>query len=238
MKGNRTASWHPFPILWTIFSVIMLLKMGAYPRVWHYGFILAMPTFLTAVYFLTWQLPRLLEPRGVHAGYFRAMASIGVLMVSDELWRDSKFAYDMHRIPVASGADRLWVLTPRYRSSSAALGNVTAWIESNTPPSATLGVLPEGAMVNYLARRENPSGYLRWNQIETAVYGEDNMLSAYTNQPPDYLVIVASGSEGAGSKSFGDNPSNDVRIKSWIDANYHTNFRSTPPDALIYKRNH
>ena len=32
-----------------------------------------------------------------------------------------------------------------------------SWIQNNVPPNATLAVLPEGAMINYLSRRVNPT---------------------------------------------------------------------------------
>lgn len=43
------------PLLWSVFSLLLLGKLGVFPRVWHYGFVLAMPAFLNAIYFLLWQ---------------------------------------------------------------------------------------------------------------------------------------------------------------------------------------
>ena len=52
-----------FPLLWNVFGLVLLAKLGFYTRISHYGFALAMPAFAGAVYLLVWLLPVLLEQR-------------------------------------------------------------------------------------------------------------------------------------------------------------------------------
>jgi hypothetical protein len=106
---QRPGRVEPLPLLWSVFSLVLLAKLGIYPRLWHYGFVLAMPAFLTAVYFLLWQLPCFLESRGVRAGYFRAVISLGLLIGFAQLWRDSQFFYAQRTAWVGRGADRMLV---------------------------------------------------------------------------------------------------------------------------------
>jgi hypothetical protein len=43
----------PLPLLWGVFSLALLAKLGIYPRLWHYGFVLAMPAFLLGYLFVS-----------------------------------------------------------------------------------------------------------------------------------------------------------------------------------------
>ena len=161
--GRGLASVRPFPLLWGVFSIALLGKLGIYPRLWHYGFVLAMPAFLTAVYFLVWQLPSVLRRFGAQAAYFRAAVTLGLLIGFGELWLNSSFAYAQRTTWVGQGSDRMLVSKPDFLPTGATLGRVADWIQTHTPTNSTLAVLPDGAMLNYLTRRDNPTGYLRWN---------------------------------------------------------------------------
>jgi hypothetical protein len=60
--------WEPpvvFAFLWTVWSLALLAKLGFFCRIWHYGFALAMPAFVSGIYLLLWALPRQLEQLGV-----------------------------------------------------------------------------------------------------------------------------------------------------------------------------
>jgi hypothetical protein len=76
------------------------------------------------------------------------------------------------------------------------LGRVAEWIETNTPAASTLAVLPDGAMLNYLARRTNPTGYLRWNPTECTLFGQDNMTRVFERTQPDYIILIQYEVEG------------------------------------------
>lgn len=59
-----------------------------------------------------------------------------------------------------------------------------SWIQKNTPPEATLAVLPEGTMINYLGRRVNPTPCLVWVPPVMAVFGQANMTAAFEKNVP------------------------------------------------------
>ncbi len=226
----------PLPLLWGVFALILLAKLGIYPRLWHYGFVLAMPAFLSGIYFLAWQLPSLLERHGATVVYFRAAVSLSLLIGFGRLWLDSKFAYDQRTAWVGQGADRILAYRPAYLPSGATLGRIAGWLQSNTPPERTLAVLPDGSMLNYLLRRDNPTGYLRWNLAESTVFGQDNMNRAFMSAQPDYIVLIDSTISQFGLKPFGQDPRDGLELKHWIDACYHLVYRTGPPEAIVYQR--
>jgi hypothetical protein len=232
-KGAR--DMQPFPLLWSVFSLALLAKLGLFPRVWHYGFVLAMPAFLNGVYFLLWQLPSLLTQRGGKAGCFRAVVSLGLLTGFVQLWQDSQYAYEQRTALVGQGADRILVNSAP-RSSGITLGRIAGWIETNTPPDSTLAVLPDGSMVNYLARRRNPTGYLRWNPIESTVYGEDNMNQALMRAQPDFVMTIPLDMNEFGLKPFGQDPHYGLAVRQWIQAHYKPVLTTDPPVVTVYER--
>ena len=86
-----------FPLLWSVFGLVLLAKLGLFSRIWHYGFALAMPAAITAIYLLFWLLPVLLEkkydvdPRPFRlAVWLVLMIGFGVLFHDSESWYAAK----------------------------------------------------------------------------------------------------------------------------------------------------
>jgi hypothetical protein len=235
-QARKKGLVQPFPLLWGVFSLALLTKLGVFPRVWHYGFALAMPAFLDGIYLLLWQLPALLETCGGRAGYFRAVISLGLLIGFGELWLDSQYIYDQRTALVGQGTDRMLVFKPAFRSSGVTLGRVAGWIQTNTPPNCTLAVLPDGAMLNYLSRRTNPTGYLRWNPTEATVFGQDNMNRAFTRARPDFIILIQLDTDEFGIKPFGQDPRNGLELRQWIGAHYRAVYETGPPKVTVYER--
>src|SRR5208282_1217780 len=46
-KRSGQGAW--FPLVWSLFGFFLLGKLGLFSRIWHYGFVLAMPAFAAAV---------------------------------------------------------------------------------------------------------------------------------------------------------------------------------------------
>ena len=92
-------------------------------------------------------------------------------------------------------------------------------MQDNLPPDATLAVVPEGAMINYLTRRKNPTGQLMLLPVEMAMYGEANVLAQFRTGPPGYILLLDRNTSEFGKKGFGKDYGLD--LQRWIDRNYH-----------------
>jgi hypothetical protein len=98
------------------------------------------------------------------------------------------------------------------------------------PPGATVATVPEGAMINYLARRVNPTGYINLMPPEVVMFGQRRILEAFERRPPNYVVrVLASDSSDAGFKSFELDYGSEVH--AWIMQHYRR--VPTPPEAQI-----
>jgi hypothetical protein len=212
-----------FPLLWSVFGLVLLLKLGLFPRIWHYGFALAMPALVSAVYLLHWLLPRLLDDKfKVPVCPFRTAVTLVLMIGFVSLFLSSEKMMAMKNLPVGQGNDRILAFGPQGnalegRNIQAALD----WIKTNLPPDATLAALPQGALINYLSRRVNPTPCLDWNPTMFTVFSEEKMTTAFEKNPPDYILLVEWNAYefGVGGE-FGHFPGYGMNLLDWINTNY------------------
>jgi hypothetical protein len=209
-----------FPLLWSVFGLALLAKLGFYSRIWHYGFALAMPAFVSAIYLLLWLLPRLLGRYGVQRGWFRGTVWLVLMVGFMRLFVQSEFVYRDKTVAVGQGGDELMAFRAEKNPTGVAIQSALPWIEKNLPPEATLAVLPEGAMVNYLSRRSNPTHYFVWNPAEMAVFGQTNMTAAFKQNCPDYVMLIHRDGAEYGVKFFGQEEKFGLELMQWIQQNY------------------
>ncbi len=97
-----------FPFLWSVFGLVLLAKLGLFSRVWHYGFVLAMPAAVTAIYLLFWLLPGLLDHKfDVDPRPFRLAVWLALMVGFGILFRDSETWYVAKPFTVGQGGDRM-----------------------------------------------------------------------------------------------------------------------------------
>lgn len=209
-----------FPLLWSMFGFALLAKLGLFPRIWHYGFALAMPAFVSSIYLLFWLLPRLLETKfQVPARLFRIMIGLILLVGFVSLFNGSQSIYAQKTLPVGTDGDTMLTYSPN-TDKSQAIYAALAWTEKYMPTNATLAVLPEGVTLNYLTRHVNPSGGLDWNPTMFTVFGQQTMTDAFEKNPPDYVFIVEWDSSDFGVGYFGSSPDYGQGLMQWIQKNY------------------
>jgi hypothetical protein len=223
-------------ILWLAFSFFLLAKLGFNPRISHYGVFLAMPAFLSAIYLLLYLLPQFLiancELRtansevpilnsqfGIRNSPFRFSVLIFLLAGLARLTIQSGLFYKDKDFTLGSGGDRIVTYDPKIDPTGAAMASAVAWIETNTAPTNTLAVLPEGVMLNYLTRRDNPTPYVVF-AFEVWAFGEQNMLAAYQKNPPDYIVLVQRDTSEYGVPNFGQQKGFGLDVMQWVRKNY------------------
>ncbi|HVS08991.1 MAG TPA: glycosyltransferase family 39 protein [Planctomycetota bacterium] len=208
-----------------VFALLLLGKMGLNARVQHYGFALAMPATLVVTVALVGWIPSLLERRGAHGYLFRAAAlALLAVSVARHLQRSAQFIRTK-TATVASGADA-------FRSDpirGPMVGAALAEIRRRLPEQATLAVLPEGVMLNVLARRANPTPFVNFMPPELAMFGEESILSAFRANPPDFVVLAHKDTSEYGFPLFGREYGRD--LYAWVRSNYSPRWQVGYPHA-------
>jgi len=100
--------------------------------------------------------------------------------------------------PVGAGPDR-FLAGFRAPAVNAALAD----IGERLGPEDSLVVLPEGVMLNYLARRPNSTGHINFMPPELIIFGESRILDALRASPPDYIALTHKDTREYGLDFFG-----------------------------------
>jgi hypothetical protein len=209
-----------FSLLWSVFGLGLLAKLGLFSRIWHYGFILAMPAFAAAIFLLLWYLPGVLERYGVRRQLLRSTVWLILMTAFLRLFVQSQNVMSTKTLAVGNGQDKVFTFNGKTHPAGPAVQSALAWLESNASPNATLAVLPEGVMVNYLSRRFNPTKYLIWNPAEIVGFGQSTMTATFCENPPDYVILIHRDSSEYGVKFFGQEERFGLKLIQWIEANY------------------
>ena len=227
-----------FPLLWNVLGLALLAKLGFLARTWHYGFALAMPAFAGAVYLFVWLLPRWLEQRyTVGFRWFRLTACLILMIGFLRLFLRSESRFLIKNTPVGSGGDRIMTYAPSVNPFHENVQLALSWLQKNAPSGATLAVLPEGTMINYLSRRVNPTVYPVWLPPEMEVFGQTNMLAAFQRNSPDYVVIVERSTAEYGEGYFGYYRNYGTELLEWIGQHYERVFPAPLPPGGSLRSN-
>jgi hypothetical protein len=188
-----------------------------------------MPAFLFAIYLFLHVLPRALasgvfpenpEPfTQTRTKAFRVAISIFLLAGLARLTIQSALFYKDKDFTLGAGGDRIVTYDPKTDPTGVGMSSAAAWIETNIAPANTLAVLPEGVMLNYLTRRDNPTPYAVF-AFEVWAFGEQTMLAAYEKSPPDYILLVQRDSSEYGVPYFGLQKGYGFDVMQWVRRNY------------------
>ena len=196
-----------------VFAFVLLLKMILNARVYHYGFFLAMPATLMLVVAAVDWIPRWISRRGGRGEIFGAVTlAVLVAAVAGHVRIMSVYlAGKTHT--VATGRDA-FLADARGVAVTEALTMIARYVG----PQQTLAVLPEGVMLNYLARRVNPTPHSNLMPPGLIVFGEDEILQTFVDDPPDFIMLVHKDTTEFGARFFGRDYGR--RIFEWIHAEY------------------
>ncbi len=169
-----------------VLASALLLRMALNTKIYHIGFVLALPAALLAVVALTDWLPAAIERAGGSAGLARGLAAGLVVAVVLGYLQMTALCLERKTYTVGSGSDA-------FRADARA-AEVNAAVEAARAltPGSTLAFVPQGLMVNYLARRPNPGPVVNLMPPEIVSFGEAATIAALEARPPGAIVAMSS----------------------------------------------
>jgi hypothetical protein len=215
-------------VMWSAFGLVLLTKMCLNARIYHYGFFLALPATTVTIAVVLWFIPERLDALvggGIGGRLRRVMAATLAVTIALHLGY-ANHVYRTKHVPLGSGADRLFT-TDAHQSAlgkSPAIDMPAALdrLRRIAGPGATVAVLPEGVMLNYLLRRETPVPFVNFMPPEMIAFGEDAMVQALDRHPPDIVVFVHRDTSEYGFDIFGTDPAYGRQIMTWIRGHYES----------------
>jgi hypothetical protein len=199
-------------LLLTMFAGLLLIRIFLKTSFINYGFVLAAPaTLVLIIAWLAW-LPAWIGARAnrvVHTGFVLAITllfafvSLGACIAA---CKERFYTLD-------SGSDS-FVVDPRCLFAVDALKE----IHRRVHPGETLCVLPEGPMINYLARIASSVPYDCFTPPVLQMFGETQIIFELNAHPPDYILLVYRDTTEYGPRMFGRDYGLD--LYSWVMNHY------------------
>lgn len=204
----------------SVFALLMMLKMILIALLAHYGFALAVcGAALFVMVVLEWLPSRL--GTGPSRGLVLRLAAITLIGVTTSaFWSMSERVFATKTIVIGSGADRFMAEPPRAQFVEQLRGE----IEERLDPTQTVLVLPEGIMVNYLTRRRTPTRHINFMPPELELFGEETVLRELRRAQPAAIVLIHKDTSEYGMPLFGTDYG--IKIMGWAKRRYK-------PDWLV-----
>lgn len=223
------ASWAPATLLFAVWALGLLAKLGLAPRFHHYGFALAMPASLLLACGAVAGLPALARRYGGRGDLARA-AAIGVVAAAvGSLLGISLQRYDAKTTWVGPPDDAIRVEdSPRSRRGPR-VGALYQRLDETLPRDASLLVYPEGAFLNFWLRRPSSSRFVFFLPTELDAFGRDVVRADLRDHPPDYVVLAHRGHADFGTGPFGGDERNGRGIVAWMRGHYDEVWTLGPP---------
>jgi hypothetical protein len=212
---------------WGAASWILRARMMLNVHIHHYGFYLGLPAAIFVVVVSVGAVPRLLAERAFGGGRVVrpvALATIGLLLVYSMAL--STMSNARMTVPVGRAQDVMYGPSPDVSPTGELAAALVASINSHVPPDATLAVLPDGTLMNFLTRRPNPTPFNQIMPPTLVAFGVDHVLQSYTARPPDYIALYDWSGDEYGVGEFGS-PKWGAEVVAWVRERYET-IRSVP----------
>ena len=168
----------PLAAAFALFAFLLVSKMLFNSSIVFYGFVLALPAFCCAV------ILAFRRSRPFHSAFIAGILLLAFLSAGLRLNAATLRNHAIHA-PVFDATCR----TADFQAQ--AFNAALSWLRENTPAESTLAVLPEGALFNVFANRPNSTPYISLPITDIPRYDSEKLLAAYSNSPPDTLVLVA-----------------------------------------------
>lgn len=195
------------------FAALLLIKVVLNAKLYRYGFALTMPAAMVVVVALVAWIPAAIDRRGGDGVLFRNVSLIAVAAVAMIFMRVHSDRLARVSFAVGAGVDAM-------RGDSRALPVNAALdaIRRNVGPGNRLVVLPEGILLNYLARRQSSVPFPNFLPPEFVMFGGERLLHSLKQSPPEFVALVDRPLAEYGSAGFGIDFGQDMI--GWVNANY------------------
>lgn len=184
-------------LLWAAFGVISLVFLGKiFFKVsfdWL-GFYLSIPGMMFFAGAHVGLLPNEMRARWEGGQVFRVgFVTVLLALIIQHGFRSEAVRQFKH-VPIGSGGDRMYTFERATFSVPAAdLRHVLERVKNVVPSDATLMVVPEAIIINYLTRHENPTPYLSTMLVKTLfdyAGGAQPIIRKLAETKPNYIIYL------------------------------------------------
>jgi hypothetical protein len=201
-------------------AAVLMLRMILNGRIFQFGFYQAALAAVVVTATMVGELPdRLQLARKGRIIFLIGTFSLivpGIVRLASTSVRQLQFA----TLPVGEDRDRFYTYQPQIEPTGE-LVNVISKALGKEKELNTLLVIPEGVMINYLARAPSSIAPFIYFSATTEKGGEEQIVADLDRHPPDAVVIISRNLQGYGIARYGDRIGHGKLLVRWIDDNYN-----------------
>lgn len=222
VRKSRAAEDVSRPALRWLISVLaagLMTRMLLNGRVYQFGFYQAALSSILVPAVMIGEMPGWL---GLGRLGRTTLVALTVILVGTGVVRlaiRSQSLLEMKTYAVGKGVDRFYAMPPQVEAAGALVNFADDQLE-RTPRDQTLLVIPEGEMINYLARLPSPVAPFFFFSAATKGDREQAIVGGLQKHPPDWVVLVSRDLREYGISRYGESRDQGGQILEWVSANY------------------
>jgi MFS family permease len=203
-----------------VLAAAMMARMILNGRIYQFGFYQAALAAVTIPAILIGELPHRFgfqrKGRVIFSIGLCALVLPGVIILT----RQSIRQLQMKTLALGDGVDRFYAFPEQVEPTGEMVSVISDALRKEAS-GETLLVLPEGVMINYLARLPSTVAPFIFFSASTKFGGEEEIVRALDRHPPDLVVIVSRDLREYGIQRYGEAPGKGALLLRWVDDNYN-----------------
>ena len=206
-------------LLIALLATALMVRMFLNGRIYHYGFYQAALAGVLIPAVIIGELPARLALGRV--GRTLLIAG-GLLLLACGVVTLSSRSQDVLRArtyAVGEGMDQFYSFPPDLDPRGEIIRTLMDRLAKGSP-GQTLLVLPEGEMINYLARMPSPLAPYYFFTSALSDGREEALVGQLSKRPPDWVVIVSRDLREYGIQRYGEAPGEGRLMLGWVAENY------------------
>jgi len=216
---RRQDAESPLRLLLAAGALALFIRMSLYPRFFHFGFYQAA---LATMVVLAETLVLLGSAAGQHKmTRLVVRASTGLVIASACLgiFLSSRALLSLRTFPVGTGRDRFLTFAPKQDTSGFLVEKMVDALRLQPDASRVL-VVPEGLMINYLARRHSPLPEWIFIDLTLAGSAEAALVDRLRADAPEFVVLISRDLREHGITHFGAEGQPGQRLIAFFHQRY------------------
>lgn len=206
-------------VLLAVLGMLMMARMPLFGRVYHYGFYQAAVAAMVVVAALVADWPRRVGGRwAVRIATAATLALVGLLAVQEI--RRSVSVLALRTLEIGRGPDRMYYLSAGLEPVDEIVRLSADYVRERVGPDERVMILPEGIMINYLARRATPLRTMHFFAGALVDGREAALVRDLRTDPPEWVIVASRDLREYGVERYGDGPGHGEQLLRWVLSNY------------------
>ena len=206
-------------ILLCVFAAALMSRMFLSGRVFQFGFFQAALAAMVIVAVVCSESAAWMPP--VRGRRWAVVVIAAALIVPGIVWGSliSQRFLKAQTYVVGEGRDRFYFYPPNQDGTGYLINRVVEALRS-LPRGSVLLALPEGEMINYLARLPSPLPQFQFYSWATEGGRERGIVETLNAHPPDVVVIASRDLNDFGISRYGERDGAGREIMQWLAQHY------------------